>query len=31
MARPGEEEVDDADLWPRHDEFCLGHDHDTHH
>ena len=26
-AKPGENEVDPATLWPRHDEFCHGHDH----
>ena len=31
MSRPGEEEVDEADLWPREDLFCIGHDHDTQH
>ncbi|MDC0937234.1 amidohydrolase family protein, partial [Pirellulales bacterium] len=26
-AKPGDNEVDPATLWPRHDEFCHGHDH----
>jgi N-acetylglucosamine-6-phosphate deacetylase len=29
MRKPGERGGDDeSDLWPRHDEFCHGHDHD---
>ena len=28
MSRPGEEQVDEADLWPREDLFCIGHDHE---
>jgi N-acetylglucosamine-6-phosphate deacetylase len=30
MAEPGEEDVDEADLWPREDLFCIGHDHGDH-
>lgn len=28
MAKPGEETVDEANLWPREDLFCHGHDHE---
>jgi N-acetylglucosamine-6-phosphate deacetylase len=27
MARPGDEDVDEAELWPREDLFCVGHEH----
>lgn len=30
-AKPGENPVDPATLWPRHDEFCHGHGHEDHH
>jgi len=28
MRKPGDKDVDPAELWPRHDEFCHGHGHD---
>jgi N-acetylglucosamine-6-phosphate deacetylase len=31
MAKPGEEEIDEADLWPREDLFCVGHGHGGEH
>jgi N-acetylglucosamine-6-phosphate deacetylase len=36
-ARPGDNRIDESRFWPRHDEYCVGHDHDhgqhdhTHH
>lgn len=29
-AEPGDNPIDPATLWPRHDEFCHGHGHDAH-
>ncbi len=29
-AKPGDNRVDESRLWPRHDEYCAGHDHDEH-
>lgn len=31
MRKPGEGMIDPANLWPREDLFCHGHDHEEHH
>jgi imidazolonepropionase-like amidohydrolase len=31
MLKPGEQRLEEWELWPRHDEFCHGHDHDHAH
>jgi N-acetylglucosamine-6-phosphate deacetylase len=28
MLKPGEQRLEEWELWPRHDEFCHGHDHE---
>ena len=27
MQKPGDQRLEEWELWPRHDEFCHGHDH----
>ncbi len=29
-AKPGDNRIDESRFWPRHDEYCAGHDHDDH-
>ena len=31
MLKPGEQRLEEWELWPRHDEFCHGHDHEHAH